>query len=90
MGCQSFHSKRFSRIMAAVKDVQAQVFSQRISPMWSLAGDERVDAFGRSNFQLSSSAASDNANSPAHLRAAWNEKRLATGCPFQPAGQVLS
>lgn len=43
---QRFHTERFGGVMTRVKEVDADFFSERVTPMRSLAGDECVDPFG--------------------------------------------
>jgi hypothetical protein len=47
---QCLDTKRFRRVMAAVKNVQTQFFSQGECPMRTFPGDKSVNAFSRRSF----------------------------------------
>src|SRR5438445_13168517 len=55
--------------------------------MRALAGNEGVHAFVRRALEVSSSAASDDADSLADLRSCRNNQRPGAGCSFQPTTQ---
>ena len=69
--------------MAAVKNIQSQILRQRISPVRAFAGDERVHAFARGQFQIAARAAGDNPDFLADAFATGNDSRFRAGRAFQ-------
>src|SRR4051812_41540337 len=62
--------------MAAVENIHAQFFRQRVGPVPSLTGDKRIDTLFVRFLQFVSRSARDNANGPAEFRPAGNHFRL--------------
>src|ERR1051325_11141964 len=62
--------------MAAVKDVDAEFLRQRVRPMRSFAGDERVNAFRLRLLHAVARAAGDDADAFTDVAAAGDEQRL--------------
>ena len=64
---QRLDPESFRRVVAAVKDVHPQFLRQRKRPMRPLAGDERVHAFARRQFQFRAGSAGDDPDAPLNL-----------------------
>src|SRR5690242_7754237 len=70
---QSFHSESFGGVMAAVEDIQAQFFGERVGPVSAFAGDEGVNSFCGGLLDFITRATSHNPNGLAEIRAAGKE-----------------
>src|ERR1041384_5426918 len=74
--------------MAAIQDIEPQLFRKRVSPMRPLAGDKRIHPFGRRFGQLTARGTRHDADAPANLRPAWNHNRFGAGGAPQALSQV--
>src|SRR4051812_43632406 len=86
IGCESFHSKRFRGIMAAVQNIDPKFLGHRVRPMRTLARDKCVHPFFRGALEVSAGATCDNTDALADLRSGLNHQRPSPGCMLQPAG----
>src|ERR1700757_2444663 len=82
---EGFDAEGLGRVMAAVEDVHAELFGERVSPVRPFAGDEGVHAFARGEFQLTPCAARDDADLLADVRSA----RQDDGCAADGALEAL-
>src|SRR4051812_47999071 len=84
---ERFDSEGFSRVMPGVEDVEAEFLAERVGPMRSFAGDERVHALGGGSLEVAAGAAGDDANAPGSVCAAGNDMGLVADCAGQSAGE---
>jgi len=87
---QRLNSKRFCRVVAAVEHVDAQFFSQRKGPVWSLACNECIHAFHCRLLQVTPCPASDHADLAADFGSAGKQPRLGASRYAQCARKVRS
>ena len=85
---QRFHTERLCRVMAAVKDVQAEFFRCRISPVRAFARDERVHAFFHGLLQIAARTAGHHADFFANIFTAGKDSRLRSRRARQSSGQL--
>ncbi len=76
---QGFDSESFGRVMAAIENVDPKFFRDGVSPVWSLTGDEGINALLDGGFQFAACTTCDNADALAGGRAARDEMRDGTG-----------
>ena len=76
--------------MAAKKNIHAQFFRQRVSPVRAFAGDVGVHALGGGLLQIRAGAAGDNADALADFLAAGNHFRRHAGRALQGDGKIVS
>lgn len=86
-GGQGLDAKSLGGVMAAVKNVQAQILGQRVGMMRAFSGDKCIHPFVRRNFQTGPRAAGHDANSPALRRTAGQQKRRSAQNFGQPIRQ---
>src|SRR5688572_24771713 len=70
--------------MTAIKQIYAEFFRQRISPMRAFSRDKRVDSFVRSPFHLATCAARHHTDPLANRRTTRNDHRLGANRRFKP------
>ncbi len=80
---ERLHSKRFGGVMATVKNVHSQLFTECVSPVRPLAGDQRVHTFLRGSLYFSACATRHHADSPALFWPAGDHFHFATDGAFQ-------
>jgi hypothetical protein len=84
---QRFHTECFCIVMAAVKNVEAKLLRQCVSPVRAFAGDKRVHSFANRLFQFRPRSASDHTNVPANFSASGNDAGFRAGRLRNPSGQ---
>ena len=62
---QSLHAEGLGCVMAAVENIQAEVFGERERPVWTFAGDKSVHAFSRGLLHFRARASRHDADAPA-------------------------
>ena len=75
---EGFDTEGFGGVVAAVKDVQAEIFGQGECPMRAFAGDERIHALAGGELEAGARTAGDNADAAAGRRATGEEFRRST------------
>ena len=74
---ERFHPERFRRVVAAIKNVNAQFLGQSVGPVRPFAGDKCIHTFARRHLQLAAGAAGHDTNTTANPVATRNECHLA-------------
>src|SRR6516165_5551801 len=83
MSREIFDSEHFGRVMAAVKNIDAQFLGHGVGPVRAFAGDESVHALGRRLFQIAARSARDHTDPFADFRSAGNHERRLAGRSMQ-------
>src|SRR5258708_6605564 len=65
---ECFHAEGFSRVMAAVQDVQSKLLRQRIGPVRAFTSDEGVHAFASGESQFTARSSRHYADAPTDRR----------------------
>src|SRR5215212_9673835 len=87
MGGERFDTESFRSVMASIKNIDTELFGHGVGPMRSFAGDESVYTFGRSLFEFSTRASSNNPDLPADARTRGNHQWLGVRRPLKPRSE---
>ena len=84
-----FHAERLRRVMAAVKNVQAQFLRHSKRPVRTFTGDERVHTLLSRALEFVARVAGHDADAFANIFPAGNEQRLYARRAVLPSRQIV-